>query len=460
MTIRTTWTTAAFIVLALHAAPAGAGNGNVELDVEVGVRMGALDVAPFDFGAVVLQAFANSPIPFLPDSGWIGDNPGWASPPELRGDLQPLPPGASVDVELISLSPALRMFDPAGGAEILPGGVFHLGGPEFDSHPLWVIDANDPEFNPAMTAWAAAWRLIDAGSTQLNPSGAYDFVFAIPEPSGCALAGFAALFLRCVLRRGLVRKNCVKTAIHPSMSARRLTHRSLASLLTAAAVALPASAQHAGDVWVARNAGQQISRGGLRVQEVILRLQPTEGGWIDSNPGFDHLTSDRPDLGLFMLEAGCVVRLEAVALDPGLVAIQTGTFIVLDSPGDRFILRPSGPNLHEHPLWFIDEAASGFDPEWRVFHGTFRLVDTGATGYSASSDFTLKFTHHDLTPGDMNCDGAVTVSDIGGFVLALTNGPAYAGSYPGCDVLLADVNDDHAVTVSDIGPFVELLASL
>lgn len=460
MTFRATWTAAAFIVLASHAAPAGAGNGKIELDVEVGARMGALDVAPFDFGAVVLEAFANSPIPFLPDIGWIGDNPGWASPPKLRGDLLPLPLGANVDVELISLSPALRMFDPAGGAEILPGGVFHLGGPEFDSHPLWVIDATHPEFIPSMTAWTAAWRLFDAGSTQLNPSGEYEFIFAIPEPSGCALAGLGALFLRRVSRRGHVRKICVNTPIHPPEGARRMTQRSLAGLLTAAAAALPASAQHAGDVWVARTADQQISRGGLRAQEVILRLQPTDGGWIDSNPGFDHLTSDRPDLGLFTLEAGCVIRLEAVALDPGLVAIQTGTFIVLDSPGDRFILRPSGPNLHEHPLWFIDEIAPGFDPEWRVFHGTFRLVDTGATGYSASSDFTLKFTHHDLTPGDMNCDGAVTVSDIGGFVLALTDGPAYESSFPGCDVLLADVNDDHAVTVSDIGLFVELLASL
>lgn len=60
-------------------------------------------------------------------------------------------------------------------------------------------------------------------------------------------------------------------------------------------------------------------------------------------------------------------------------------------------------------------------------------------------------------PGDMNCDGIVTVSDIGGFVLALTNPGGYAKQFPDCDLNNADVNDDGVVTVSDIGPFVELL---
>lgn len=59
--------------------------------------------------------------------------------------------------------------------------------------------------------------------------------------------------------------------------------------------------------------------------------------------------------------------------------------------------------------------------------------------------------------GDMNCDGALTVSDIGPFVLALTNPAQYAIDFPDCDVNNADVNMDGAVTVSDIGPFVALL---
>lgn len=59
--------------------------------------------------------------------------------------------------------------------------------------------------------------------------------------------------------------------------------------------------------------------------------------------------------------------------------------------------------------------------------------------------------------GDMNCDGAITVGDIGGFVLALTDPAGYAAQFPDCEINNADVNEDEAITVSDIGLFVALL---
>lgn len=59
--------------------------------------------------------------------------------------------------------------------------------------------------------------------------------------------------------------------------------------------------------------------------------------------------------------------------------------------------------------------------------------------------------------GDMNCDGVVSVADIGGFVLALTDPIGYAAQFPACDIENADLNDDGQVTVADIGPFVALL---
>lgn len=65
--------------------------------------------------------------------------------------------------------------------------------------------------------------------------------------------------------------------------------------------------------------------------------------------------------------------------------------------------------------------------------------------------------------GDMNCDGALTVSDIAGFVLAVTswiNGcDTYLQTFPNCECIHADINCDGAVSVSDIGPFVELLTT-
>jgi hypothetical protein len=59
--------------------------------------------------------------------------------------------------------------------------------------------------------------------------------------------------------------------------------------------------------------------------------------------------------------------------------------------------------------------------------------------------------------GDMNCDGFITVSDIGPFVLAVTDPAGYAAAYPLCNIYNGDINDDDALTVSDIGPFVALV---
>lgn len=61
--------------------------------------------------------------------------------------------------------------------------------------------------------------------------------------------------------------------------------------------------------------------------------------------------------------------------------------------------------------------------------------------------------------GDMNCDGLVSVSDIGAFVLAITDATGYATAFPSCDINHADVNCDGFVTVGDIGEFVALLTS-
>lgn len=59
--------------------------------------------------------------------------------------------------------------------------------------------------------------------------------------------------------------------------------------------------------------------------------------------------------------------------------------------------------------------------------------------------------------GDMNCDQLISVSDIAGFVLALTNPAGYQAQFPCCNMLSGDVNGDGAVTVGDIGGFVGIL---
>ncbi|MDX2197794.1 MAG: calcium-binding protein [Phycisphaerae bacterium] len=62
--------------------------------------------------------------------------------------------------------------------------------------------------------------------------------------------------------------------------------------------------------------------------------------------------------------------------------------------------------------------------------------------------------------GDMNCDGIVSVGDIGPFVLAMTNPAEYIASFPSCNINNADLNRDGVVTVGDIGAFVTRLTAL
>jgi hypothetical protein len=150
---------------------------------------------------------------------------------------------------------------------------------------------------------------------------------------------------------------------------------------------------------------------------------------------------------------------ELVALDPGILAVQLPSLASLAVPGDRLVLQPSGPFFHDHLMWFVDEFRPDYDPNWTVYHMTFRVVDTGNTGYTDSDPFTLKFALAPVVMGDMNCDGALSVGDISGFVAALTDPDGYAADYPDCDLIVADLNGDGFVSVGDIAGFVSLLTA-
>jgi hypothetical protein len=85
-------------------------------------------------------------------------------------------------------------------------------------------------------------------------------------------------------------------------------------------------------------------------------------------------------------------------------------------------------------------------------------------GVSEGRAYALPFVLHGTVLsasllGDMNCDGVVSVSDIGPFVLAVTDPIGYEIAFPDCDILNADINGSGDVTVGDIGGFVALLAS-
>ena len=82
------------------------------------------------------------------------------------------------------------------------------------------------------------------------------------------------------------------------------------------------------------------------------------------------------------------------------------------------------------------------------------VMFTATDGCGNASTTAATFTIVDATLGDMNCDCALSVSDIGPFVLALTDPVGYATAYPFCNILLADMNADGLVDGADIEAFV------
>ncbi len=142
------------------------------------------------------------------------------------------------------------------------------------------------------------------------------------------------------------------------------------------------------------------------------------------------------DLNLKLIDPSGAVTHWPWTLDPanpGAAAVRTG---------------PDTRNVMEQVV--VDSPVAG---GWRIeVSSAPTAIGTQRFSLVASADFLLLGAI-----GDMNCDGFVTVADIGGFVNALIDPAAYALQYPGCEIRRGDVNEDGFVTVADIGAFVALL---
>lgn len=105
------------------------------------------------------------------------------------------------------------------------------------------------------------------------------------------------------------------------------------------------------------------------------------------------------------------------------------------------------PQLESGAAYLRVQIPASLHPDGRIL-GQMTIPPCGAGG--AGPD-CLGLT------GDMNCDGLVSISDIGGFVLALTDPQQYHQHFPGCDINHADINGDGLISVGDIGGMVALL---
>jgi hypothetical protein len=98
------------------------------------------------------------------------------------------------------------------------------------------------------------------------------------------------------------------------------------------------------------------------------------------------------------------------------------------------------------------------DPFWNRLGGNRGVNDYGDIAWIAGPPGDTDVLLMKRFPlGDLNCDGMVDAFDIDPFVLALTDPPQYASSYPNCDWLLGDTNLDGTVNAFDIDPFVDIL---
>lgn len=225
------------------------------------------------------------------------------------------------------------------------------------------------------------------------------------------------------------------------------------SLIALLAASSPVLAQHDGDVFVGRSGSGQMKIGGFIPDLNVVGLPCVNGlfqGWSTNNPGFDRVVNPSVPADLYPLESGAQIRIVCQAIDPAFRAISP-SFVIMDAPGESILLGNQG--LHTHLTWHINSADPAFNPTQTDWYATFKLIDTGSTGYADSAPFTFRFTNVNCLFGDTNDDGVRDGRDIQSFVNILM-APGSAKARERC---LADCNRDCTVSDADIASFVNLL---
>ncbi len=175
------------------------------------------------------------------------------------------------------------------------------------------------------------------------------------------------------------------------------TAHALTALVFALGLAAPATAHDDhGDITVGRTGITQPTATRLAIEADLdspVFLAPASGlaaGWTSGHPGFNALAGDEPDERFWTLASGAQVRLEVVSISGGLAVVQPGGGAIADAAGESVLL--GGATLHAHPTWYAQ--ASTLGSGWTgTLTATFRLIDTGTTGYESSDPFTMTFTN-------------------------------------------------------------------
>ena len=154
--------------------------------------------------------------------------------------------------------------------------------------------------------------------------------------------------------------------------------------------------------------------------------------------------------------------------DGDVIAVLVSDFSVQPPVGDGVTIAGGGAGYHRF-AWTFDPSSKTTSLS---VDGVVRLEDYvghvgGSVSYAAwgaggslaqgGAHYSSVLFATNEEVGDMNCDGFVTIGDIAGFSLALTDPAEYSIWFPTCRIMNGDINLDGVVTVADIGPFVLLL---
>jgi hypothetical protein len=183
------------VVLAVATGPAAlaGGHGHEHEDIIVGRSNAGVLGVEYDFD----EASVLPPVSGVLN-GWAGDDPGFShlEVDEPGEDFYMLGAGANIVFEIVDIDPAL-VGNPLTDSLDAIGDQFTLGDEELHSHIDWLINSDDPAFDPLQTLWEVDFKLVDTGSTNYGASPVYTWGFTnVPEPTaailmlaGCTLIG-------------------------------------------------------------------------------------------------------------------------------------------------------------------------------------------------------------------------------------------------------------------------------
>ncbi len=192
------------ICAAVGFTPLHAGEPGHSDDLVVGrTGAGQLSIESGAFG----RHFPLPPVSGLVN-GFALDEPGILTleADEPEEDFFQLAAGANIRFDLVSISPAMKIYTP-GFADTLDmaGETWTLGSAPFHEHPTWHIDSDDAAYNASQLKWQVTFRVIDTGTTAYAPSPDYTMIFTNVDSTIPAMSARGAIVLvLAVLAGGVV----------------------------------------------------------------------------------------------------------------------------------------------------------------------------------------------------------------------------------------------------------------